>query len=81
MLNFNGLLERRHSLCRNRKILKLIDIIMLSNIPFVLDQMNNDLPNAFENYFELKRQQHYQFTRGKIQMCHRLMHPSMAPIR
>ena len=50
---------------KHSKVLKLIDITKLSNILFVFDQITNNLPNAFENYFQLKRQ-HNHFTRGNI---------------
>ena len=63
ILNFKGPLEHSSPLYKNSKILKLIDLIKLSNILFVYDQINN-LPNAFESYFLLKRQQHNHFTRG-----------------
>ena len=66
ILNFKGLLEYSSPLYKSSKILKLIDLIKLNNILFVYDQINNNLPNAFENYFQLKRQQHNHFTRGKI---------------
>ena len=56
MLNFEGPLEHSNPLYRSSKILKLIDLIKLNNILFVYDQINNDLPNTFENYFQLKRQ-------------------------
>ena len=64
ILNFKEPLEQSSPLYKNSKILKLIDIIKLNNILFVYDQINNNLPNAFENYFQLKRQQHNHFTRG-----------------
>ena len=66
ILNFKGPLEHSSSFYKNSKILKLIDIIKLDNIIFVFDQINNNLSNAFENYFQLKRQQHNHFTKGKI---------------
>ena len=64
ILNFKGSLEHSSPLYKNSKILKLIELIKLNNILFVYDQINNNLPNAFENYFQLKRQQHNHFTRG-----------------
>ena len=64
ILNFKGPLEHSSPLYKNSKILKLIDLIKPNNILFVYDQINNNLPNAFENYFQLKRQQHNHFTRG-----------------
>ena len=64
ILNSKGPLEHSNPLYKNSKILKLIDFINLNNILFVYDQINNNLPNVFENYFQLKRQQHNQFTRG-----------------
>ena len=73
--------EHSSPLYKNSKILKLIDLIKLNNILFVYDQINNNLPNAFKNYFQLKRQQHNQFTIGKTLNVHRLIHLSMAPIR
>ena len=81
ILNFKGPLEHSSPLYKNSKILKLIDLIKPNNILFVYDQINNNLPNAFKNYFQLKRQQHNQFTIGKTLNVHRLIHLSMAPIR
>ena len=66
ILNFKGPLEHSRLLYKSSKMLKLIDLIKLNNILFVYDQINNNLPNTFENYFQLKRQQHNHFTRGKI---------------
>ena len=66
ILNFKGPLEHSSPLYKSSKILKLIDLIKLTNILFVYDQINNNLPNTFENYFQLKGQQHNHFTRGKI---------------
>ena len=66
ILNFKGPpLEHSRPLYKNSKILKLMDIIKLNNIIFVFDQITINL-NAFENYFQLKRQQHNHFTSGKI---------------
>ena len=66
ILNFKGSLEHSSPLYRKKKILKLIDLIRLDKTLFVYDQIDNNLPKAFENYFQLKRQQHNHFTRGKI---------------
>ena len=66
ILNFKGSFEHCSPLYKNSKILKLIDIIKLNNIVIVYDQLKNNLPTDFENYFQLKRQQHNHFTRGKI---------------
>ena len=74
ILNFQGRLEHSIPLYKNSKMLKLILIIKLSNIIFVFEQINNNLPNTFENYFQLKWQQQNHFTREKI-------HPSMSPIQ
>ena len=64
ILNFKRSLEQSSPLYKNIKILKLTDLIKLNNILFVYDQIINNLPNAFENYFQLKRQQHNHFFRG-----------------
>ena len=66
ILSFKGPLEHSSSFYKNSKILKLIEITKLKNIVFVFNQINNNLPNAFENYFQLKRQQHNNFIKGKI---------------
>ena len=65
ILKFEGPLEHSSPFYKSSQILKIIDLIKL-NIFFVYDQINNNLPNAFENCFQLKRQQHNHFTRGKI---------------
>ena len=56
-------------------------MIKLNSILSVYDQINNNLPKAFENYFQLKRQQYNHFTLGKTLDVQRLIHLSMAPIR
>ena len=66
ILNFKGPLEHSSPLYKNSKILKLIDLIKLNNILFTYGQINSNLPNALENYFQLKRQQHNHFRRGKL---------------
>ena len=66
ILNFKGPLELSSPLHKNSKILKLIDIIKLNNILSVFDQINNNLPNTFENYCQLKWKKINHFTRGKI---------------
>ena len=66
ILNFKGPLEHSSQLYKNSKILKLIDLIKLNNILFTYGQINSNLPNALENYFQLKRQQHNHFRRGKL---------------
>ena len=81
ILNFKEPLEQSNPLYKNSKILKLIDIIKLNKILSVYDQINNNLLKAFENYFQLKRQQHNHFTLGKTLNVHRLIHLPMAPIR
>ena len=65
ILNSKGALEHSSPLYKNSKITKLIYIIKLNNILFAFDKINNNLPNAFENYFQLKRQQHNHLTREK----------------
>ena len=66
ILNFKGPLEHSSPFHKNSKILKLIEIKKLNNILFVFNQINSNQPNAFENYFQLKRQRHNHFTRGKV---------------
>ena len=48
----------------NRKILKLQKIIALKNCLLIYDQLCDNLPNPFSNYFKLLKDQHRHNTRG-----------------
>ena len=48
----------------NRKILKLQNIITLNNCLFIYDQLCDNLPNTFSNYFKLLKNQCRRNTRG-----------------
>ena len=48
----------------NHKILKLQKIIALKNCLLIYDQLCDNLPNPFSNYFKLLKDQHRHNTRG-----------------
>ena len=56
--NFKNPWEPSEQIYKDPKIFKLKDIITISNLKFVCDQMNNILPKAFENFFVNKTRQH-----------------------
>ena len=49
--NFKNPWEPSEQIYKDPKIFKLKDIITISNLKFVCDQMNNILPKAYENFF------------------------------
>ena len=56
--------EPSDPLYANHKILKLQNIITLNNCLFIDDQLCDNLPNAFSNYFKLLKNQQMYNTRG-----------------
>ena len=64
IINFKNPWEPSEQIYKESKIFKLKDIITISNLKFVYDQMNNILPRAFENFFINKTRQHLYNTRG-----------------
>ena len=49
---------------KDLKILKLKDLIIINNCLFVYDHLNKNLPDAFDGYFKLLKEQHKHNTRG-----------------
>lgn len=58
--------DHQNAVC-HYKILKLVHVIGYNKVLFTFDQINNKMvSNAFEDYFQIKRQQHSHFTRVEI---------------
>ena len=51
IISFKGPLESSKLLYKNQKILQLTDIAKRNNYQLVFDQINKNLPDAFEQYF------------------------------
>ena len=64
IISFKDRTEPSDPLCANHKILKLQNIITLNNCLFIYDQLCDNLPNTFSNYFKLLKNQHRHNTRG-----------------
>ena len=64
ILNFKNSWEPMEQICKESKIFKLKDIVIISNLKFVYDQMNKLLPRVFEKNFINKTRQHLYNTRG-----------------
>ena len=58
IISFKDRTEPSDPLCANHKILKLQNIITLNNCLFIYDQLCDNLPNTFSNYFKLLKNQH-----------------------
>ena len=66
-MSFKDRIEPSDPLYANLKILKLQNIITLSNCLFIYDHLCDNLQNAFSNYFKLLKDQHRHNTRGSNQ--------------
>ena len=64
IISFKDRTEPSDLLCANCKILKLWNIITVNNCLFIYDQLCDNLPNTFSNYFKLLKNQHRHNTRG-----------------
>ena len=64
IINFKGSYTSIAPLYEYSQILKLKDIILLNNCQFVYNQINNNLPNIFNNYFTQSNYFHEHNTRG-----------------
>ena len=62
---FKGSLESADYLYKKSKIDKLKNIIIKANCRLVYDQLKNNLPETFSNFFTLNIQLHKQNTRKK----------------
>ena len=63
ILNFKGLREGSDYLYKESKINKLKNIIIIANIQLVYNQLKNNLPKTFSNFFTLNTQLHQHNTR------------------
>ena len=61
IISFKERTEPSDPLYANHKILKLRNIITSNNCLFIYDQLCDNLPNAFSNYFKLLKNQHKGF--------------------
>ena len=64
ILNFKNPWEPIEQKYKESKMFKLKDIVTISNLKFVYDQMNKLLPRVFEKNFINKTRQHLYNTRG-----------------
>ena len=64
IINFKGRDEIAKPLYKSTKVLEFRNIIKLNNCFLVYDQLNNNLPQNFQNYFSLKSDDHNYHTRG-----------------
>ena len=63
-ISFKDRTEPSDPLYANHKIFKLQNIIALNNCLFIYDQLYDNLPNTFSNYFKLLKNEHRHNTRG-----------------
>ena len=63
IISFKDRAEPSDPLYANHKISKLQNIITLNNSLFIYDQLCDNLPNVFSNYFKLLKNQHRYNTR------------------
>ena len=64
ILNFKNPWDPIEQIYKESKIFKLKDVVTISNLKFVYDQMNKPLPRVLENFFINKTRQHLYNTRG-----------------
>ena len=64
ILNFKNPWDQTEQIYKESKMFKLKDIVTISNLKFVYDQMNKLLPRVFEKNFINKTRQHLYNTRG-----------------
>ena len=64
ILNFKNPWDQTEQIYKESKMFKLKDIVTISNLKFVYDQMNKILPRVFEKNFINKNRQHLHNTRG-----------------
>ena len=65
IINFKGREYNAKPLYKSSKVLEFRNIIKLNNCLLVYDQLKNNLPKNFQNYFSLKSDHHSYNTRGK----------------
>ena len=64
ILNFKNPWDQTEQIYKESKMFKLKDIVTISNLKFVYDQVNKILPRVSENLFINKTRQHLYNTRG-----------------
>ena len=64
IMSFKSKNEPTNLLFRNLKIMKFKDILAYNNCIFVHDQLNENLPECFSNFFMTAPAQHNYNTRG-----------------
>ena len=64
IISFKNRTEPSDPLYASHTILKLQNIITLDNCFFIYDQLCDNLPNTFSDYFKLLKNQHRDNTRG-----------------
>ena len=64
ILNFKNPGEPSERIYKESNIFKLKDVVTISYLKFVYDQMNKILTRAFENCFINKTRQHHYNTKG-----------------
>ena len=64
IINFKGREENAKPLYKSTKVLEFRNIIKLNNCLLVYYQLNNSLPQNFQNYFSLKSDDHNYHTRS-----------------
>ena len=64
ILNFKNPWDPIEQIYKESKIFKLKDIVTISNLKFVYDQMNKLLPRVFEKFFINKTRQRLYNTKG-----------------
>ena len=64
IMSFKPKNEPTNPLFRNLKIMKLKDILAYKNCTFVQDQINENMPESFYNFFTTATAQHIYNTRG-----------------
>ena len=82
ILNFKNPWDQTEQIYKESKMFKLKDIVTISNLKFVYDQMNKLLPRVFEKIFINKTRQRLYNTKGnsldvwqvKTMTCFQLIH-------
>ena len=64
IINFKQSMELTEPLYQKLQINKLKDNIIWNNCLFVFDKLTNNLPDAFDQFFQPLKEQHNHNTRG-----------------
>ena len=63
-MSFNGRNDSTNPLFKKLEIMKLEDILLYNNCIFAYDQINENLPENFKDFFSTAENQHNYNTRG-----------------